>query len=183
MSGRAKLSRIIHVKPCQTSDEMNKENIDTPPPPPPPRSSSRSPSSPSKSSLINSLEDVFEDSLQPLKPPSSNHRRSRSLDRLPASGKSSSGRRNSYFDVTHHTHSQSLGSPELPPVFTTTYNTIFSTITAGNNTNKSVCMNGSKRNCTNNNNVGKKNLNILSDKFKTAEVTFQKSPVRRRANW
>lgn len=175
MSGRAKLSRIIQVKPCHVSDEKNKENIDISPSNPPSRSPSHSPDSKCLSSLANSVEDVFEDVLQPPKS-SPNHRRSRSLDRLPASG--TSQRRNSYFDVTH-THTQSLGSPELPPVFTTTYNTIFSTITANNNNNKSVCMSGSR----NYNNVSKKNLNLISDKFKTTELSFQKSPVRRKANW
>ena len=174
MTGRAKLSRIIHVKPCHL-DDKNKENIDisaTKPnsPPPPPLLTTKLPTS-----LTTSVEDLLEEPLPPSKStPSPNPRRSRSLDRLTASGTSLSDRRNSYFDVKHHTHTHSLGSPELAPVFTTTYRTVFNTL----NTNPT--MNGTSRNF-NNNNSSKNSMNgggNISSKFK-----FQKSPVKRRAKW
>lgn len=172
MTGRAKLSRIIHVKPYHLNEEKNKENFDISVPkarsPPPPRPSSTK----LTSSLTNSVEDVFDESL-PTSKSSPNPRRSRSLDRLTASGTSRSDRRNSYFDVRQHTHSHSFGSPELAPVFTTTYRSVFSTL----NNNNTSTMNGSTRNYSNGNNNG------LGSKFKPTELTFEKSPVKRRAKW
>ncbi|MPC89323.1 hypothetical protein E2C01_084263 [Portunus trituberculatus] len=180
MTGRAKLSKIIHVKPFQLSDEKNKENLDISKPIQHTPQDATLLDTKLPSSLTNSIEDVYVGSPRPsLRKPTpspSSNRRSRSLDRLTASG-TSSDRRNSYFDIRNHTHS--LGSQqELAPVFTTTYRTVFSTLTTNTPT---TAMNGA--NSYSNSSKNSLSNASIGSRFKTAEFTFQKSPVKRRAKW